>query len=87
MLNGTDINDTQKVKVMLESHVLKLQDDFLLMDGEKMNQFLFTNQISSLASTYSSLPFVREFVNNILRSYAIDKIVILECRYIGTVVI
>ena len=72
---------------MLESHVLKLQDDFLIMDGEKMNQFLFTNEISSLASTYSSVPFVREYVNNILRSIAKDKSVILEGRDIGTVVL
>ena len=86
ILNGTDINDTQKIKFMLESHVLKLQDDFLIMDGEKINQFLFTNEISSLASTYSSVPFVREHVNNILRSIAKDKSVILEGRDIGTVV-
>lgn len=86
ILNGTDINDTEKIKFMLESHVLKLQDDFLIMDGEKMNQFLFTNEISSLASTYSSVPFVREYVNNILRSIAKDKSVILEGRDIGTVV-
>lgn len=86
ILNGTDINDTQKIKSMLESHVLKLQNDFLIMDGEKMNQFLFTNEISSLASTYSSVPFVREYVNNILRSIAKDKSVILEGRDIGTVV-
>lgn len=51
-----------------------------------MNQFLFTNEISSLASTYSSVPFVREYVNNILRSIAKDKSVILEGRDIGTVV-
>ena len=86
ILNGTDINDTQKIKSMLESHVLKLQNDFLIMDGEKMNQLLFTNEISTLASTYSSVPFVREYVNNILRSIAKDKSVILEGRDIGTVV-
>ena len=50
-----------------------------------MNEFLFTNEISSLASTYSSVPFVREYVNNILRSIAQDKSVILEGRHIGTV--
>ena len=37
ILNGTDINDTQKIKFMLESHVLKLQDDFLIMDVEIWN--------------------------------------------------
>ena len=86
ILNGTDINDTQKIKFMHESHVLKLQDDFLIMDGEEMNQFLFTNEISSLASTYSTAPLGREHENNTLRSVAEGKSVILEGRDIGTVV-
>lgn len=86
ILNGTNIKDANKIKTILESHELKFQNDFLMMDGKNINEFLFTNEISNLASTYSSLPVVREYVNNILRKIAENRSVILEGRDIGTVV-
>ncbi|MGL4616817.1 MAG: (d)CMP kinase [Mycoplasmoidaceae bacterium] len=87
ILKGLNINDNDLIKSTLEAHRLEYKNDLLIMNGKKINEFLFTNEISELASKYSSLLIVREYVNNILRDFSRDKSVIMEGRDIGTVVL
>ncbi|MGL5591158.1 MAG: (d)CMP kinase [Mycoplasmoidaceae bacterium] len=87
ILKGLDVKDIDSIKSTLESNKINFKNESVIVDGKRINEFLFTNEISKLASKYSSLPIVREYANNILRDVAKDRSVIMEGRDIGTVVL
>ncbi|MGL5246488.1 MAG: (d)CMP kinase [Mycoplasmoidaceae bacterium] len=86
ILKESNIDDNYLIKSILEKNKFKFKDGSIIMNNKIINEFLFTNEISRLASEYSSLPIVREYVNDMLRDVAKDKSVITEGRDIGTVV-
>jgi cytidylate kinase len=79
--------DEAEVEKMLGSTEIDFRDGRIWLDGEDVEGFIRTNEISMAASNYSKLPCVRAKVDELSRRLAATKDVVMEGRDIGTAVI
>ena len=62
-------------------------EQIVLLDGENVNDFIRTEQVSMMTSNISKYPAVREKLLNLQRQLAAQKNVIMDGRDIGTCVL
>lgn len=83
--------DEEGVVKALESIKLGLEfsedGQFVTLDGENVNGYIRTTEISEYASDVSKIPAVRAFLLETQRSIAREKNVIMDGRDIGTVIL
>lgn len=88
---GIDSLNTEGVVNALENLKLGLEfsseGQFVTLDGENVNAFIRTTQISEYASNVSKIPEVRQFLLDTQRNIAKEKSVIMDGRDIGTVIL
>ena len=59
---------------------------YVYLNGNNLGDSIRTLEISKRVSVIAALPFVREYVDEILRRYGIEKGVVMDGRDIGTAV-
>ena len=79
--------DEESVRNMLNDTVIDFADNVMYLDGEDVGGLIRTNEISMAASDISKLACVRAKADELSKSLAATKSVIMEGRDIGTVVI
>ena len=84
---GVDAADEAAVQSMLEDTVIDFADGGVKLDGESVEGFIRTNEISMAASDISKLACVRAKVDEVSKHLAATKDVVMEGRDIGTAVI
>ncbi len=88
---GITPNDVEKIK----EHLPKTEINIIFIDGEQhvtvngedVSGLIRTPEISMLASAFSAVPVVREFLLGLQRKMAEENNVIMDGRDIGTVVL
>ena len=80
---GVKPQDTQALERMLEQTEIDFSHGNIILDGEVINDLIRTEEISILASQYSSLPQVREKLVQLQRQMGQKKSVIMDGRDIG----
>lgn len=61
-------------------------DKLIVINGEDLTQKIREHQVSGLASEFSQIPFVRQFLINYQRQLGEKEVCVMEGRDIGTVV-
>lgn len=61
-------------------------EKLIVINGEDLSQKIREHQVSALASEFSQIPFVRQFLINYQRELGEKEICVMEGRDIGTVV-
>ena len=84
--NNVAADDEQAVESMLADTVIDF-DGSVKLDGEAVESFIRTNEISMAASNISKLACVRAKVDEVSKYLASTKDVVMEGRDIGTAVI
>lgn len=84
--NSVAADDEQAVESMLADTVIDF-DGSVKLDGEAVESFIRTNEISMAASNISKLACVRAKVDEVSKYLASTKDVVMEGRDIGTAVI
>lgn len=84
--NNVAADDEQAVESMLADTVIDF-DGSVKLDGEVVESFIRTNEISMAASNISKLACVRAKVDEVSKYLASTKDVVMEGRDIGTAVI
>lgn len=86
--NNIDIDDTEKIKKMLNTINIELEFEnrvqILYLNGEKLVNELRTKEVNAIVSQVSHIPEVRQAMVKLQRSLAEEKDVIMEGRDIGT---
>lgn len=90
--NGVTPDETDKLKVLLDSIVVELAFDetktqIVMLNGEDVSSLIRTPEISMLASSISAVPMVRAYLLDLQRNMAKKHNVIMDGRDIGTVVL
>lgn len=90
--NGVTPDETDKLKVLLDSIVVELAFDetktqIVTLNGEDVSSLIRTPEISMLASSISAVPMVRAYLLDLQRNMAKKHNVIMDGRDIGTVVL
>ena len=89
--NGIAKDDTERIINELKNIKLGLEfgDDgqFVTLDGENVNGFIRTPEVSMYASAVSAIPEVRAFLLDTQRNIAAEKSVIMDGRDIGSVIL
>ena len=84
---GVAADDVAAVEKMLASTGIDFGSGGVILDGEAVEGFIRTNEISMAASDISKLACVRAKADELSRYLASTKSVVMEGRDIGTVVI
>lgn len=86
--NGILQSDDNKIKQFLEKSPITVKfDKFkqqVFYENINISKFLKSAKIAKLASTYSQIIFVREYVEQIQKNFAKNNNVVIEGRDIGT---
>lgn len=77
---GISPDDIDAVKTMIDNTSIDFSNSRILLDGEDVEGFIRTNEISMGASNFSKIGCVREKVNSLNRYLASTKNVIMEGR-------
>lgn len=77
---GIQPDDIASVEKMLNNTEIDFNNSRILLDGEDVEKYIRTNEISMGASNYSKIACVREKVNKLNRYLASTKNVIMEGR-------
>ena len=89
--NGIAKEDTPAVIAALDKIKLGLEfseaGQYVTLDGENVNGFIRTPEVSMYASAVSAIPEVRAFLLDTQRNIAAEKSVIMDGRDIGTVIL
>lgn len=81
---GVALDDEQALKQMLENTEIDFSNGNILLDGNNINDYIRTPEISKQASDCSALPIVREKLVDLQRKMGQTKSVIMDGRDIGT---
>lgn len=89
--NNIDISDVDSVKLMLSDTKLDIRHyedgQHMFADGVDVTAFIRTPQVSMGASAISAIPFVRQWLLDTQRNFALSNNCIMDGRDIGTVVL
>ncbi len=89
--NNVSCDDIKSVKKILSSTELDIRfedgEQKVFLDGENVNGFIRTPEVSMMASDCSALPEVRAFLLDMQRLLAKKNSVVMDGRDIGTVVL
>ncbi len=89
--NGIAKDDAEAIKNALPRIKLGLEfgedGQFVTLDGENVNGFIRTPEVSMYASAVSAIPEVRAFLLDTQRNIAAEKSVIMDGRDIGSVIL
>ena len=89
--NGIDPGDAEAVATMLPDTTvtfIKINgEQHVVLDGEDVNEFIRTEEISHAASVISTLPEVRQKLVDLQREIARSTDTVMDGRDIGTVVL
>ena len=89
--NGLAKDDKEAVIAALDKIKLGLEfseeGQYVTLDGENVNGFIRTPEVSMYASAVSAIPEVRAFLLDTQRNIAAEKSVIMDGRDIGTVIL
>ena len=67
-------------------NTVSLKSEFIIINGKNLSQKIREHNVSELASKYSKLPVVRDFLKSFQRDFAQTNPSVLEGRDIGTVI-
>lgn len=81
-----DLEDTKKIKEMLEKVDISFDGDDVFLNGENVSKEIREKAVNDFVSPVSKIPEVRESLTALQRKIAEGKDVILDGRDIGTVV-
>lgn len=76
----------EKIRKLLKSISMDFNGDRVMLNGREVSAQIVGPEISDLASTYSTLPIVREKMRELQRAAGRSGGVVMEGRDIGTVV-
>ena len=89
--NGIDPGDAEAVAPMLPDTTVTFMkingEQHVVLDGEDVNEFIRTEEISHAASVISTLPEVRQKLVDLQREIARSTDTVMDGRDIGTVVL
>lgn len=81
-----DIKDTEAIKKLLDSFILVIDGDRIILNGEDVTQEIRSDRVTENVSYISSLNFVRKKMVALQRDIGKNKSIVAEGRDIGTVV-
>ena len=84
IINDVDIDDTEKIKELLEETVIDFSKGDIFLDGKNVNKEIREPEISKVASKVSQIFEVREKLVELQRIMAKTKSVVMDGRDIGT---
>ena len=79
-----DVNDIQRVVDLCSRTDVDFVDNYIYLDGQRLNEEIRTLQVSSRVSDVAKIPQVREFLLEKQRKISNNKNVILDGRDVGT---
>jgi cytidylate kinase len=82
--NNIDYNNIDELVKHLPLIHVELQEDQCYLNGQNITPFIRTGEISNLVSIISAIKEVRQYLNDIQKSYAQKKAVVMEGRDIGS---
>jgi len=84
--NNIDLSDSEKVIELAKKIRIFYKNDSILLDGEDVTNLLHTDEIDSYSAPLSAIVPVRHIVNDMVRSMAKDRNIVVEGRDMTTVV-
>lgn len=81
---GTDYNDAQTLASMLETTEVDFSQGHVLLDGEPVEGFIRTPEVSEMASASSAVLAIREKLVALQRAMGAKKSIVMDGRDIGT---
>ena len=81
-----DVNDIQRVVDLCSRTDVDFVDNYIYLDGQRLNEEIRTLQVSSRVSDVAKIPQVREFLLEKQREIGKRSDVILDGRDVGTVI-
>ena len=81
---GIDVNDIQRVVDLCSRTDVDFVDNYIYLDGQRLNEEIRTLQVSSRVSDVAKIPQVREFLLEKQREIGKRSDVILDGRDVGT---
>lgn len=84
IINDVDVDDTEKIKELLEETVIDFSKGDIFLDGKNVNKEIREPEISKVASKVSQIFEVREKLVELQRIMAKTKSVVMDGRDIGT---
>ena len=84
IINDVDVDDTEKIKELLEETVIDFSKGDIFLDGKNVNKEIREPKISKVASKVSQIFEVREKLVELQRIMAKTKSVVMDGRDIGT---
>ncbi len=89
--NGIELDNVKAVTELLPAIKLELRfvsgNQCVILNGEDVNAYIRTPEISMYASAVSAIPEVRSFLLDLQRNIAAENNVIMDGRDIGTVIL
>lgn len=79
-----DVNDIQRVVDLCSRTDVDFVDNYIYLDGQRLNEEIRTHQVSSRVSDVAKIPQVREFLLEKQREIGKRSDVILDGRDVGT---
>lgn len=88
---GIDADDTETIARVCTEPGISIEyrdgEQVVLLDGENVNSFLRTQEVSDMASKSSAVPEVRKRLVELQQKLAAEQSVVMDGRDIGTVVL
>ena len=88
---GIDADDTEAIARVCKEPRISIEyrdgEQVVLLDGENVNSFLRTQEVSDMASKSSAVPEVRKRLVELQQKLAAEQSVVMDGRDIGTVVL
>lgn len=89
--NGIDAQDAERIAGVCGGAKISIEyrngEQVVLLDGENVNPYLRTQEVSDMASKSSTVPQVRERLMQLQKELAAAQNVVMDGRDIGTVVL
>ena len=82
--NNIGIENSDKLNEMLNGTTVDFTDDQILLDGQSVNAFIRTPEVTKMASACSAIPEVRQKLVALQKEMGRQKSVIMDGRDIGT---
>jgi len=81
-----DLCDSEKVTELARNSKISWEKDQVFLDGENVTDLLHTDEIDKYSAPLSAIVPVRHIINDIIRSLAKDRNIVVEGRDMTTVV-
>lgn len=85
-ITADDLSAIEKTLKNLKFEYGKSESEFIIINDKNLSQKIREHNVSELASIYSKLPVVRDFLKSFQRDFAQTNPSVLEGRDIGTVI-